>query len=166
MDNLTVLKLDSSFKPVEVVSWQDAFVLTYVGKAWAVEYTDKLIHSSTKVFKIPSVIALFQFIDEKFFTIPCTRKNVLIRDDNMCQYCNIFFNEKELTLDHVIPRSKGGLTEWDNCVAACIECNQTKSDLLLVDAPVRIQKMPKKPTYRMIIKKRFKDHSISWEAYL
>ncbi len=64
METITVLKLDSSFKPIEVVPWQEAFVLTYVGKAWAVEYTDKWVNSATKKFKMPSVIALYQFIDE------------------------------------------------------------------------------------------------------
>ena len=86
MDNVNVLKLDSSFKPVEVVSWQEAVVLTWLNKAWAAEYTDKWVHSAKKAFQIPSVIVLFRYIDEKFFQVPCVRRNILLRDDFHCQY--------------------------------------------------------------------------------
>ena len=85
MDNVNVLKLDSSFKPVEVISWQEAIILTWLNKAWAVEYTDKWVRSAKEAFQIPSVIVLFRYIDEKFFSLPCTRKNILTRDDHQCQ---------------------------------------------------------------------------------
>jgi len=166
MNTLAVLKLDSSFKPLEVISWQDAFVLTYVGKAWAVEYTEKWVSSAREKFKVPSIIALYQFIDENYFTLPCTRKNVIIRDDKTCQYCDEKFSEQELTVDHVIPRSKGGKTTWDNVVAACISCNQKKSDYYLEDSPFTLKDPPKKPTYRSIIKNRFKNHNLAWGRYL
>jgi len=166
MENINVLKLDSSFKPIEVVPWQEAFVLTYVGKAWAVEYTDKWVNSASKRFKLPSVIALYQFIDEKFFTLPCTRKNVVIRDEHTCQYCNTRFLEKDLTVDHVVPKSKGGPTEWSNVVAACIPCNQSKANHYLKDSPVSLQKMPTKPSYRSIIKRRFQGSNNPWVCYL
>ena len=87
MDSINVLKLDSSFKPIEVISWQEAFLLTYVGKAWAVEYTDMWVSSARESFQIPAIIALKKFIDEKFFTINCNRKNIALRDNNICQYC-------------------------------------------------------------------------------
>ena len=146
MDNVNVLKLDSSFKPVEVISWQEAIVLTWLNKAWAVEYTDEWVHSAKKAFQIPSVIVLFRYIDEKFFTLPCTRTNVLLRDEYRCQYCAKRFKESELTLDHVIPRSKGGLSLWTNMVAACKPCNQKKRDFLVENSPVRLIRAPKKPT--------------------
>ena len=149
METITVLKLDSSFKPIEVVPWQEAFVLTYLGKAWAVEYTDKWVNSATKKFKLP-----------------CTRKNVVVRDDYTCQYCNKRFHEKELTLDHVVPRSKGGPTEWENVVAACTKCNQIKANYYLKDAPVSLKKTPKKPSYRSIIKRRFQHSNNPWVCYL
>ena len=74
MDDVNVLKLDSSFKPVEVISWEEAVVLTWLKKAWAAEYTDKWAHSAKKAFQIPSVIVLFRYIDEKFFEVSCVRK--------------------------------------------------------------------------------------------
>ena len=166
MDNITVLKLDSAFKPIEVISWEEAVVLTWLKKAWAAAYTDKWVHSAKKAFQIPSVIVLFRYIDEKFFTLPCTRTNVLLRDEYRCQYCAKRFKESELTLDHVIPRSKGGLSLWTNMVAACKPCNQKKRDFLVENSPVRLIRAPKKPTYRSIIKKRIKSSNVQWKEYL
>jgi|TARA_R110002020_G_scaffold78132_4_gene196683 5-methylcytosine-specific restriction endonuclease McrA len=166
MENISVLKLDSAFKPIEIISWEEAFLLTWLKKAWAVEYSDKWVHSATKAFQIPSVIVLFQYIDEKLFTLPCTRKNVLIRDENKCQYCGKQFREASLTLDHVIPRSKGGKSIWTNVVAACKPCNQKKRDYLVENAPVTLLRRPKRPSYRSIIKKRFEKGNLKWKEYL
>jgi len=166
MESVSVLKLDSSFKPIEVISWQEAFVLTYVGKAWAVEYTDKWVRSAREAFQIPAVIALRQYIDEKFFTLTCSRKNILLRDNNTCQYCNKRFPETELTIDHVIPRSKGGTNIWENVVAACKPCNQKKGSHLLSTATVSLSREPRKPSYRTLIKKRISGANSKWEEYL
>ena len=166
MENIAVLKLDSSFKPVEIISWEEAIVLTWLKKAWAVEYTDKWIHSAKKAFQIPSVIVLFKYIDQKFFTLPCTRKNILLRDENRCQYCAKHFREAELTIDHVIPRSKGGKSTWNNVVAACKACNQKKGDLLPDKSPVSLIGLPRKPSYRSIIKKRIGKANWQWQEYL
>lgn len=166
MDNISVLKLDSAFKPIEIISWKEAFVLTWLKKAYAVEYSDKWVHSSTKKFQVPSVIVLFRYIDEKFFTLPCTRKNILIRDENRCQYCATCFREGDLTIDHVIPKSKGGSSVWDNVVVACKPCNQKKRDYLVENSPVSLIKLPKKPSYRSIIKKRIGNVNLRWKEYL
>ena len=166
MDNVNVLKLDSSFKPVEVISWQEAVILTWLNKAWAAEYTDKWVRSAKEAFQIPSVIVLFRYIDEKFFSLPCTRKNILTRDDHQCQYCGNHFRESDLTIDHVIPRSKGGKNEWNNVAAACRTCNQRKSNYLLENSPVSLIRKPKKPSYRSLIKKRIGDANSKWKEYL
>jgi len=166
MDNINVLKLDSAFKPIEIISWEEAFVLTWLNKAYAVEYSDKWVHSATKKFQIPSVIVLFQYIDEKFFTLPCTRKNILVRDEYRCQYCAQNVREANLTIDHVLPKSKGGRSTWDNVVAACKPCNQKKRDYLVENSPVSLIRSPKKPSYRSIIKKRIGNANLKWKEYL
>ena len=166
MENIAVLKVDSAFKPIELISWEEAIVLTWLKKAWAAEYTDKWVHSASKAFQIPSVIVLFQYIDEKFFTLPCTRKNILLRDENTCQYCAQRFRENDLTVDHVIPRSKGGKSVWNNVVAACKPCNQKKRDFLIENAPVTLMRLPRKPSYRSIIKKRIGKANWKWKEYL
>ncbi len=166
MENIAVLKLDSAFKPFEVITWEEAVILTWLGKAWAAEYTDKWVHSAKKAFQVPSVIVLFRHIEEKFFTLPCTRKNVLLRDENRCQYCARRFHDSDLTLDHVLPRSKGGNSSWTNVVAACKPCNQKKRDFLISEAPVSLIRLPRKPSYRTIIKKRLGKANLKWQEYL
>lgn len=166
MENIVVLKLDSSFKPIEIIGWRDAIVLTWLKKAWALEYTDNWIHSATTAFQIPSVIVLRRYIDEQFFTLPCTRKNILLRDENKCQYCAKGFREGDLTIDHVVPRSKGGLGVWTNVVAACKPCNQRKRDYLVENSPVSLIRYPQKPSYRSIIKKRLGKANLKWVQYL
>jgi 5-methylcytosine-specific restriction endonuclease McrA len=166
MDNIGVLKLDSAFKPIEIITWEEAFGLTWLNKAYAVKYSDKWVHSATKKFQIPSVIVLFRYIDERFFTLPSTRKNILVRDENRCQYCAIYFRESDLTIDHVIPKSKGGTSSWNNVVAACKPCNQKKRDFLVENAPVSLIRLPKKPSYRSIIKKRLQKSNLQWKEYL
>ncbi len=166
MENIAVLKLDSSFKPIEVISWEEAVVLTWLNKAWAVEYTDKWVRSAKKAFQVPSVIVLFQYIDEKYFTIPCTRKNIILRDGSQCQYCTKRFREDDLTIDHVIPRSKGGKSVWPNVVAACKPCNQFKKDHLIENCALTLMRKPKKPSFRSIIKKRIGNANLRWKEYL
>jgi 5-methylcytosine-specific restriction endonuclease McrA len=166
MQNIAVLKLDSSFKPIEIISGEKAFLLTWLKKAYAVQYSDKWVHSATKAFQIPSVIVLFQYIDEKFFTLPCTRKNILIRDENRCQYCAERFWDSELTIDHVVPKSKAGKSTWTNVVSACKACNQKKRDYLVENSPVSLIRRPAQPTYRSIIKKKIKTTNLQWKEYL
>tara|TARA_R110002074_G_scaffold349387_1_gene519823 strand:- start:1815 stop:2315 length:501 start_codon:yes stop_codon:yes gene_type:complete len=166
MENIAVLKLDSSFKPIEVISWEEAVVLTWLNKAWAVEYTDKWVRSAKKAFQVPSVIVLFRYIDEKYFTLPCTRKNIILRDESQCQYCTKRFREHDLTIDHVVPRSKGGKSVWSNVVVACKPCNQFKKDHLIQNCALTLIRKPKRPSFRSIIKKRIGNANLRWKEYL
>jgi 5-methylcytosine-specific restriction endonuclease McrA len=166
MENISVLKLDSSFKPIEVITWEEAFLLTWLKKAWTVEYSDKWVHSAQEAFQIPSVIVLFRYIEQKFFTLSCTRKNILIRDENRCQYCAKRFRESDLTIDHVIPKSKGGRSQWTNVVAACKPCNQQKRDHLVENSSLSLLRRPRRPSYRSIIKKRIGNANLQWKEYL
>ena len=160
------MKLDSSYKPIELITWQDAFILTWLKKAYVVEYTQHWIHSATQKFQIPAVIALIRFVDEKFFTVPCTTKNVMLRDDYLCQYCGKSAREAQLNIDHVLPRSKGGVTCWENVVAACTACNQTKKDLLLHKTRLKLARLPFRPSYRSLICKKIGNINDSWFRYL
>jgi 5-methylcytosine-specific restriction endonuclease McrA len=166
MDNITVLKLDSSYKPIEVINWRDAFLLTWLKKAYVVEYTEKLIHSASQTFRIPAVIVLIKFIDEKLFTVPCTSKNVMIRDDYRCQYCGTGAGAVALNIDHVVPRSKGGQTCWKNVVASCLGCNQKKGNFLLEQTSLKLLRKPLKPSYRNLIKKKIGTANARWNRYL
>jgi len=166
MFNISVLKLDSSFKPIGIIGWEDAFMLTWLKKAYAIEYSDTWVHSAAKRFQIPSVIVLFQYVDEKYFTLSCTRKNILVRDGNKCQYCAKIYPEKALTIDHIVPKSKGGATIWTNVATACKPCNQQKGCLLVENSSVSLIRKPKKPSYGSIIKKRIGKANLGWQEYL
>jgi 5-methylcytosine-specific restriction endonuclease McrA len=100
------------------------------------------IHSSQLAFRIPSVIRLLQFRRIPYQTRALSRKNVLLRDRYTCQFCGRVMPAQELTLDHVIPRSRGGHTDWDNLVACCHRCNNLKGDRLPEEAGVRLLRPP------------------------
>lgn len=118
-----------SYFPLSVWSWQDAVKAVFLDRVNIVSEYDDEVHSPTFSMRLPSVIALKQYV-------PLSRKpaftrfNVFLRDRFACQYCGDTPGTSELTFDHVIPRSRGGHTSWDNVVAACSDCNLIKGNRL------------------------------------
>ena len=123
---MKALKLDATYRPVEVIDAIEALVLCIVGKAKAIENYTKEIFSPSKSFKVPAVIVLNNIVKYRFNGIVCNRQNVIWRDGNRCQYCSKVFPAEKLTVDHVFPKSRGGEKSWTNLVAACKKCNQKK----------------------------------------
>ena len=158
------LKLDASYRPIDIINGTDALVMCLIGKARTIETYDKVIRSPNSIFKIPSVIVLCRVIKFKFKKLHCNRKTVINRDHNICQYCEKSFSDKELTLDHVHPKSRGGQKTWTNLVAACKKCNQKKGNRTPAEAGMKLLKVPKKP------KKSFIDSMSNnqkiWKDYL
>ena len=119
-----VLVLNTTYEPVNVCSTRRALLLLLKGKAESLESGPALFHSEKKAFPVPLVIRLTQFV-----RVPrpdgrrLSRKAILARDGFRCQYCG---NTRQLTLDHVIPRSRGGATSWENVVTSCAPCNVRK----------------------------------------
>ncbi len=160
------LKLDSSFRPIEIVDSVEALVLCLVGKAYAVESYAKQIHSISQTFQLPAVIVLRRYVKMRFKKVACTRKNIIWRDDSQCQYCTKYFEEDKLTIDHVKPRSRGGKNTWLNLVTACKKCNQKKGNKTPEEANMFLLKPPKEPKpniFKNIGKNSF---SSLWEDYL
>jgi 5-methylcytosine-specific restriction endonuclease McrA len=110
-------------------------------------YGDKMIRSVSKAFEMPKVIKLRRYINlaKNLSTIRYSRKNILIRDDNTCQYCAKRCTGKEATLDHVLPRSRGGGSSWTNIVLACRKCNGKKDNKTPKEAGMKLLKEPVKP---------------------
>jgi len=157
------LKLDAAYRPIEVINGIEALVMCLIGKAKTVETYDKVIRSTSQVFKIPSVIVLCRVIKFKFNSLHCSRKAVFHRDAHTCQYCQKSFGSKELTLDHVLPKSRGGEKVWTNLVAACKKCNQKKGNRTPEEAGMKLTREPKKPKNSFIdsksnIQKIWKDY--------
>tara|TARA_R110002020_G_scaffold32729_2_gene100337 strand:- start:782 stop:1288 length:507 start_codon:yes stop_codon:yes gene_type:complete len=145
MDNAKTLKLDSSFRPIEVIDAVEALVLCLIGKAQAIESYSKVINSVNESFQLPCVIALKRIVRFRYKTIPCHRRNVIWRDQNQCQYCAKHFVIDKLTIDHIVPRSQGGKNEWLNLATACKKCNQKKGDKTPSEARMPLIKRPSVP---------------------
>ena len=135
-----VLVLNASYEPLNITSWRRAVVLLLKGKAEQLEHNGHYIYSG---FPLPTVIRLRQYIRIPYKEIPLTRRNVLERDRHTCQYCNL--KGEHLTLDHVIPRSRGGGDAWENLVAACVRCNVKKGNRTPKEASMPLLGKPRKP---------------------
>jgi 5-methylcytosine-specific restriction endonuclease McrA len=150
-----VLVLDSSYRPIKQVSWQKAMLLYFQDKIEVIrEYEDTWINSPNKKFKLPAVIRLVNYIFKLPWGIKLTRTNLYIRDHGCCQYCNKRLNKSRFTIDHIVPSSKGGKTDWNNLVVSCPKCNTKKGDSLLKDTNFTLAKKPCQPknNFFMVIK--------------
>ena len=117
--NGRVLVLNSTYEPINVCSVRRAIVMVLKGVARTEERTANDLRTTRKTFPAPSVIRLMDYVHIPFERKSLSRKNILLRDHNTCQYCGQIFNPADLTLDHVFPRSRGGPSNWDNLVACC-----------------------------------------------
>ena len=160
------LKLDSAYKPVGIVSWRDALVLVITEKAYAVEVYETYVRSAREVFQLPSVIALKKYINIDFLKPVCSRKNIILRDENTCQYCGKEFSSDDLTMDHIVPKAKGGKKSWRNIVTACKPCNQKKGSRTPEQAGMRLLRVPRPLTGPVMIKRRSNNFHSHWKNYL
>ena len=167
---METLVLSPGYEPVARVHWQRAITLLFMGKVEVVsEYEDKDIRSVTFSIKMPSVVRFLRAIRSKKKAIKFSRENVYSRDNGKCQYCFEAVPRPEATYDHVVPRSQGGLTTWDNVVIACVPCNQKKggrtpeqAKMHLKNRPVRPKKLP---DMRITLSWK-KDMPESWRAFI
>jgi hypothetical protein len=146
---MEVLKLNAAYMPLEIISFEDAFRLIHKGTAEIVEiYENKYFNTFKEAFEAPCVIRLLHFIapkkDMKFYK-PFTRKTVYERDNGTCCYCGKAVSLSKFTYDHVYPKSKGGLTNWNNIVTCCLKCNSKKSDHTLMESGMKLLKKPYAP---------------------
>jgi len=126
-----VLVLNATFEPINVTAVRRALVLMLKGVAQAEETNHSEVHSTSKAIQVPSVIRLLSYRHIPQQSRALSRKNILLRDRNTCQYCGEVMAASDLTLDHVIPRSRGGNSTWENLVACCHGCNRQKGNRML-----------------------------------
>ncbi len=138
-----VLVLNASYEPINVTPVRRAVVLLIKGVATTEEEDGDFVHSARMAFRIPSVIRLREFRRIPFQTRALSRKNIIMRDRSTCQFCGRTLPTSDLTLDHVIPRSRGGHTDWDNLVACCHRCNNLKGDRLPEEAGLKLLRPPR-----------------------
>lgn len=137
-----------SWGPLSVWGWQDAFVAVLQDRVTAICNYDLEVRSASRSFPIPSVVALKRYHRRKH--VAFTRYHVFLRDGFRCQYCGAALEAKELTFDHVVPRSKGGTTSWGNVVTACQRDNLFKGDKSLRESGLRLRRPPFEPTPHQI----------------
>ncbi len=161
-----VLILNASYEPLHVCSVKRAVSLLMHEVAERIEDSDKVLRSPSQLFPVPSVIRLKKFVKRPYRQrVAFNRKNVFRRDDHSCQYCGV--KASELTLDHVLPRSRGGSTSWENVVACCHKCNARKRDRLPEEANMNLSRKPFAPQF--MFSSAFgliSDVDPLWEPYL
>ena len=163
-----VLVLNSSFEPINVCAARRALVLVLKCVASTEEHASSQVHSARQSMKVPSVIRLLEYRRIPLQARSLSRKNILMRDRYTCQYCQKTFSSNELTLDHVIPRSRKGETTWENLVACCHPCNNRKGNRTPEEASMKLARAPRPfslHTSRHIM--RLLGHSdTKWRKYL
>lgn len=140
---LPVLVLNATYEPVHVTRVRRALVLMLKGVAQAEEINSAEVHSTSHTLQAPSVIRLLSYRHIPQQTRALSRKNILLRDRYTCQFCGRRFPAADLTLDHVLPRSRGGRSTWENLVACCYGCNNRKSDRTPEEAGLRLIRRPR-----------------------
>ena len=161
------LLLDSSYYPLQMIDWKKALTLFFTQRAEVVEnHRDVIIHSPNQNFKLPKVMRLFCKIGDVNI-VKFNRLNVFFRDDFKCQYCLSKFRASDLTLDHVIPRSRGGPTSWENIVSACEACNSKKADKLPHEINMNPFKTPREPRWihMFLLRLNSKEREV-WQDWL
>jgi len=138
-----VLVLNASYEPINICAARRALVLVLKGVASAEEISAQVIHSSRRQVPLPSVIRLLEYRRIPHQTRALSRKNILMRDRYTCQYCHKTLASGELTLDHVVPRSRLGESAWENLVASCHPCNNRKGSRTPEEAGMKLLRAPR-----------------------
>jgi 5-methylcytosine-specific restriction endonuclease McrA len=136
-----VLVLNASYEPLNITTWRRAVVMVLKGKAEGLEHDpDRRIREDTL---LPTVIRLRHFVRVPYKPLPLTRRNLFHRDGHRCQYCGACADQ--LSVDHVVPRSRGGLDTWENVTTACLPCNVRKGNRTPREAAMPLLRPPHRP---------------------
>jgi len=158
-----VLILNQDYSPLTVCSVQRAFLLVFLDKADLIEeIADQNLRSISKSYPYPSVIKIKKYVHIPYKGVVMSRHNIFRRDGGKCQYCG---TTKDLTLDHVIPKSKGGKSTWTNLVTACKKCNSLKGDYSLEKIGMKLSQKPTKPNYISFLRMN-RTYREEWGTYL
>jgi 5-methylcytosine-specific restriction endonuclease McrA len=163
-----VLVLNASYEPINVCAARRAVILVLKGVAMMEEANGHYLHAARIAMHVPSVIRLLEYRRIPHQTRALSRKNILLRDRNTCQYCGKILAAGELTLDHVIPRSRGGASTWENLVACCHSCNRKKGNQLPHETSMKLLREPRAfnlHTSRHIMRLMGRSDS-KWRKYL
>ncbi len=163
--NAKVLTLNQNYEPMSVINVRKAIVLLYLGKAELIAAKDGLeLHSVTMTMAFPSIVRLAVYVRVPFKKIILSRKNILRRDGHRCLYCGR--GDVPLTVDHVLPLSRGGEETWENLVSACVKCNNKKGDRTPEEAHMLVRRRPMRPNHVTFISHFVGTLDDRWKPYL
>ncbi len=180
----SVLVLNSLYQAVQITGTHRAFRLFYAGRARALspDFTpydfdnwcdlpvgidDDVIRTPSRRIRIPRVIQLVYYDRVPHREVRFTRRNIFFRDRNRCQYCGKVFAQRDLNLDHVVPLSRGGHSEWTNVVTACVPCNSKKGNRYPAEAGIKLVRRPKKPAGHPILRSSWiRQFHEEWRTFL
>lgn len=157
---MQTLVVDAGFQPVNLISGLEALLMVIAEKADVVSAYDQVVRSVSKTFKLPKIIRLKRIVQaiHKATNIAYSKYNVHARDQWECQYCSKKLTSKTATIDHIIPKSRGGENTWENTVTACARCNCKKDNKTPEEANLRLLRTPKKPRIMSMLKSETKLH--------
>ena len=182
--NTGVLVLNRVYQPIHVTSLKRAFCMVCTGVAkivdeqyrtfdfvsWsavAVEASHETIGVVGRVIRVPRVILLMNYDKMPKRRIRFSRYNIFLRDGNTCQYCGKKYQRDELNLDHVVPRSRGGMSTWENVVSSCIRCNRKKGGRTPLEAGMKLLRKPVRPNWTASLNYTLKSIKYAeWKQFL
>ena len=142
-----VLLLNSTYEPIKILNWKRAVTLYFKGKVEVLSDYQIPIRAENFIFQLPSVIKLINYVRINYFSkVKFSKNNIFLRDGYRCAYCGNIFNRNELTLDHIVPSSKGGKKSWQNIITACKKCNNKKGNNTPEQAGMKLHYNAKKPS--------------------
>jgi 5-methylcytosine-specific restriction endonuclease McrA len=166
---MQVLLLNNTEEVLNVIPWHRAVRLLRAGKASAPYGHEDYYRIATGngYFELPTALVLVKYVHIPYKNASLSRRNIMWRDENECQYCRTELNETNQTLDHVLPVSRGGKHEWTNLVACCKSCNARKANRTPAEANMRLLREPAVPTRRVLaIKLVTKKSTDSWKRWM
>jgi 5-methylcytosine-specific restriction endonuclease McrA len=159
-----VLVLNQDYRALTVCSVHRAFLLVYMEKAELVSNAkNAYLRTVSASFPVPSIIRLQDYVNIPYKGVVLSRQNIFKRDGHICQYCS---SRSELTLDHVMPRSRGGQSSWENLVTACKKCNSKKGDCTPQEANMPLKRKPYKPSFFIFLRDFSGNIDDEWMTYL
>ena len=167
-DATRTLLLTQGYEPIQIISWQRAITLLALDKVDVVEEYDAEIHAPSIVVRVPAVVRLRRMFRRHAKPVKFSRVNIYARDSHRCQYCGVACTISELTYDHVIPRSRGGRTTWENIVSACYTCNRRKANRTPAEAGMTLRSTPTRPSWMPAVQIRVSTRSVpdAWRDYV
>ena len=168
VESTRTLLLTQGYEPIQIISWQRAVTLLALDKVEVVDEYDAEIRAQSMIVRIPSIVRLRKAFRRYAKPVKFSRVNIYARDNYRCQYCGKRASIGELTYDHVMPRSRGGMTEWTNIVTCCYLCNRQKGGRTPREAGMALLAQPTQPTWMPSVQIRVSARSVpdAWRDYV